>query len=49
MKIQILKTGQVIVTIPRAIARLMGLEKGSEVNFRLEKGQVIFYKKEVSE
>jgi bifunctional DNA-binding transcriptional regulator/antitoxin component of YhaV-PrlF toxin-antitoxin module len=35
MKIQVTPTGQVIITIPRSIARAMRLEKGDEVLVQL--------------
>lgn len=35
-KLMTMKNGQSIVTIPKAVVRILALEKGDEVNFRVD-------------
>jgi len=47
VKIQELKTGQLLVTIPRAIAQAKGFRKGMELEFIIDNmGQLILRQKQ---
>lgn len=41
MKIQQQKNGQKMVTVPRNLARAMGIEKGDEIEFRVKDSETL--------
>lgn len=43
-KIQVLKNGQMIATIPRAIAEAIRLKKGDSIEWLFERGDVVVRK-----